>query len=152
NTSNLGGGMSNLDSSAAVTDCTFQGNVAYTYGGGMYNGVDSVNTVTAPPSFTSCTFNSNRATSMGGGMYNESIKPKVTDCLFTKNEGANGGGMGNSYSSPTILNCTFTQNSAIDQAGVGGGMYSYNSSPVLTNCIVWGNTWGNAGKGADVPA
>ena len=37
-----------------------------------------------------------------------------------------------------MTNCTFTGNSA---DYLGGGMYNYdNSSPTVTNCILWGDT------------
>jgi hypothetical protein len=41
-------------------------------------------------------------------------------------------------SSPTVLNCTFTENTATG-FGDGGGMNN-NSSPAVTNCILWGNS------------
>lgn len=41
--------------------------------------------------------------------------------------------MCNRYSSPTVTNCTFSGNSA----SFGAGMYSFNSTSILTNCIFW---------------
>jgi len=48
-----------------------------------------------------------------------------------------GGGMYNYNSSPVLINCTFSANAA----GHGGGIYNDDSStPTVTNCILWGNT------------
>jgi hypothetical protein len=52
-----------------------------------------------------------------------------------------GGGMYNYNSSPTVNNCMFSGNTA---ALGGGGMCNYSSSPAVTNCIFTGNSalWG----------
>ncbi|GAB3499048.1 hypothetical protein GCM10027341_21480 [Spirosoma knui] len=47
-----------------------------------------------------------------------------------------GGGMYNFNSSPILTNCAFQNNSSRE----GGGMYNYTSSPVLTNCSFAGNS------------
>ena len=44
--------------------------------------------------------------------------------------------MRNSNSSPTLTNCTFTNNSAYN----GGGILNYQSSTMLTDTTVCGNT------------
>ena len=44
--------------------------------------------------------------------------------------------MNNEYSSPIITNCTFSSNDASLQ---GGAIFNYNSSPRVTNCILWNN-------------
>ena len=51
-----------------------------------------------------------------------------------------GGGMYNANSSPMIFNVTISGNTTIGTNGHGGGMYNDNSSPVLTNVIISGNT------------
>ncbi len=53
-----------------------------------------------------------------------------------------GGGMYNYESSPMLSNCTFSGNWAIEQ---GGGMYNFLSLPVLTNCTFSGNSAWNGG-------
>jgi len=59
-------------------------------------------------------------------------------------ESDNGGGMYNYQSSPTVANCVFIGNSAHR----GGGMYNYQFSPTLTNCVFMGNAaYGNHGGG-----
>jgi hypothetical protein len=40
------------------------------------------------------------------------------------------------FSSPETINCTFNGN----DANKGGGMYNIDSSPTITNCIMWGDT------------
>jgi hypothetical protein len=131
---NAGGGMYNASGSPTTANCTFSGNSA-NFGSGMFNNSSS-------PTVTSCTFSGNSATNKGGGMQNgASSSPTVTNCTFSGNSTTNyGGGMLNGGSSnPTVINCTFSGNSA---GQVGGGMFNDNSSPTVTNCILWGNTDG----------
>jgi hypothetical protein len=99
-------------------------------GGGIFN--DS-----ASPTVTNCTFANNSAGQRGGGMYNFFASPKVTNCTFSGNSASLGGGMHNyDLSFPEVTNCTFSGN----EASAGGGIYNYHSSPVLTNCILWGDS------------
>ena len=125
-----GGGMSNIQSSPTVTNCSFSGNSAGN-GGGMNNDNSS-------PTVTNCIFSGNSANFSSGGMLNTgSSSPTVTNCSFNGNSADFGGGMYNSVaSSPTVTNCSFSGNSA---SSIGGGMRNNNASPVLTNCILWGN-------------
>jgi parallel beta-helix repeat protein len=118
-----------------VTNCTFSGNSAEDYGGGMYN-------TSSSPTVTNCTFSGNSA-NVGGGMYNSASSPIITNCTFTGNSAYwYGGGMRNyANSSPNVTNCTFTGNSVDVNLGAGGGMANGDdSSPTVTNCILWGNT------------
>jgi hypothetical protein len=152
-----GGGMYNNSSTLQVINCIFSGNSA-TYGGGIAN--DS------SPRFVNVIIANNTAEHSGAGMDNFGSSPILTNCTFINNTAANfGGGMSNDMASPTLINCTFYNNSAI--AGVGGGLSNYTysdarlinctffgnssgadgggmwsggASPVVTNCIFWGNT------------
>ena len=128
-----GGGMYNLSSSPSVANCTFSGNSASFFGGGMYNDYSS------SPAVTDCTFSNNTATYGGGGIFNHSSSPSVTNCTFSGNStDYYGGGMYNhTSSSPAVTNCTFSGNSA---SGNGGGMYNSSSSPAVTGCIFSDNT------------
>jgi hypothetical protein len=130
NNASRGGGMlADWDSSPTVTNCIFTSNGGE-YGGGMYNAYGSHSTV------TNCIFAYNSVVWFGGGMDNKQSDPTVTNCTFKSNLGYFGGGMFNEdNSSPTVTNCTFTSN----VGDYGGGMYSVNSSPSLTNCILWGD-------------
>ena len=143
----FGGGMLNLNSSPTVTNCTFSGNWAFLFGGGMYNEISS------NPTVTNCTFSGNGAGFRGGGMYNLDSSPTVTNSTFSGNMTSDaGGGMYNSGGSPTVTNCIFSANSATPDkfgGGFGGGMFNeISSSPTVTNCTFSGNTAGfSGGKG-----
>ena len=104
-------------------------NGSATNGGGMSN-------TSSSPVVSNCIFSANSA-NHGGGMYNfVDSSPVVTNCTFSGNSADSGGGVNNEGSSATVTNCTFSGNSASQ----GGGMYNWNnSSPVMTNCIFWGN-------------
>jgi parallel beta-helix repeat protein len=129
-----GGGMINYAGSyTMVTNCTFSGNNAATNGGGMWNGNFS------NPDVTNCRFSENEAGSYGGGMYNYGSLPRLTNCIFNHNtaQQASGGGIANySSSNCTITNCTFSGNTT---GGDGGGIRNWDSSPIVKNCILWGN-------------
>jgi len=132
NSASGGAGMFNsTGGDPTVADCTFIGNLANT-GGGMAN-VDN-----SSPTVTNCTFSGNRGY-VGGGIFN-SGSPAVTNCTFIGNMADRGGGLYNQENSePTLTNCTLSGNSANN---VGGGMYNNvggGDSPVVTNCILWGN-------------
>ncbi len=68
--------MHNSDSSPILTNCTFIGNKAGSYGagGGMYNFGGS-------PTFANCTMAGNWARYSGGGMFNYSSSPRVANCI-----------------------------------------------------------------------
>jgi hypothetical protein len=130
-----GAGMTNVNASPTVANCTFTANTAAYFGGGMHNSGSS-------PTVTNCAFTSNSTTTGamtagGAGMFNTSSSPTVTNCSFTANVSAGfGGGLWNeSSSSPTLTNCSFTANSAIG----GGGMGGNNSSPTVTGCAFTAN-------------
>ncbi|MHC4507852.1 MAG: right-handed parallel beta-helix repeat-containing protein, partial [Planctomycetota bacterium] len=125
-----GGGLCNDNGSPALNRCTFQANCAQ-YGGGLWN-------LKGSPVLTFCTFRGNSAT-YGGGMYNyENSHPQITNCIFSGNSATYGAGIySNKSCRPTLINCTFAGNLA---DGNGGGMRNVgDSSPLLINCILWGN-------------
>jgi predicted outer membrane repeat protein len=109
-------------------------------GGGMVNSFSNPNLDS--PTLTNVTFNGNQATGDGGGMYNSFSFPMLNDVTFNGNQAAGlGGGMVNHSSSPTLNNVTFSGNSASTDGG--GGMYNNDeSSPLLQNTILWGDTGG----------
>ena len=127
-----------LDNTAVLDGFTITGgNGGSGSGGGMRNLLSS-------PAVRNCLFSGNTA-NFGGGMYNEGGTPALSNCAFIGNSASQGGGMYIIASSPTVVNCTFSGNTA---AG-GGGLYmttvaNIPTSPVLTNCIVWGNSSGIA--------
>lgn len=133
-----------LDGSAILDGFTVSGGKADAdwpndSGGGMFNDLSS-------PAVTNCTFTDNSASQRGGGMYNLFASPKVTNCTFWGNSANLGGGMHNyDLAFPAVTNCTFSGNSAY----LGGGMYNYHSAPVLTNCILWGDSPEEIANGGD---
>ena len=155
-----GGGMLNEGGAPTISDCLFMQNVA-PYGSGLCNW--TTNATIEGCTFTDC----DGATLGGGGIYNVGGAPTISGCLFHDNYvdakgGAildqsaakfincviwnnstmrGGGGIYIDYdfdldpAATEFINCTISGNSASD----GGGLYSYNSSATLTNCIIWGN-------------
>jgi parallel beta-helix repeat protein len=112
----------------------------HSYGGGMYNYGSS-------PTVTNCTFIGNSAYKCGGGMYNDgSSSPTVRNCIFNGNYNYDipftwSGGMYNDGgSSPTVTNCLFKNNVTLGIYGGGN----------VTNCILWGNGWGEISGDASV--
>lgn len=78
---------------------------------------------------------------MGGGLLCVAGSAlTVTNCTFVSNSARYAGaGMSVDSSSPVLVGCTFSHN-AVAAGGTGGGMYSYNSTPSLTNVIFANNT------------
>ncbi len=69
----------------------------------------------------------------------DSARPTLINCTFQANSALFGGGIFNN-SSPQITNCTFSANTA----NGGGGIYNDGSAsdcnPVLTDCVLYGNS------------
>jgi len=117
----------------------------YDRGGGMYNS-------NASPWISNCIFSNNGAV-YGGGMYNENSNPTLTNCTFSGNTSAVGiigniigyigssvgGGMYNDHSNPALTNCTFSGNSPTGEAG---GIFNSNSTTIIRNSILWGDSAG----------
>jgi predicted outer membrane repeat protein len=141
NTVVSGGGMYNSSSSPTLTEVTFSGNYASQNAGGMFNTISN-------PELTDVEFISNTAVDFGGGMYNaSSSNPTLVNVSFSGNYvNQNGGGMYNNLSNPTLTNDTFSGNFASQS---GGGMYNYGSSPTLTNVTFSSNYVGQNGGGMD---
>jgi len=137
NSAKFGGGMSNHDASnPTINNCVFSENGAY-YGGGIYNHTSS-------PTVTNSTFSGNGVRDGGGGMSNHGCSSLfVTNCTFSGNTAYAGGGMHNEWSYPTVTNCTFAGNIGYYH---GGGISNYyDSKPIVTNSIFWGEFLGEAG-------
>lgn len=162
----IGGGMVNdFNSSPTLTEVTFSNNSAEQVAGGMYSGDNSDPTLTNvifagnivsgafgigggmvnyanSSTLENVTFSNNTAPDQGGGMVNYESNASLTNVTFSGNsvtslEGE-GGGLFNYFSSPTLTNVTFTGNSA---TLYGGAISSWeNSTPTITNSILWGNT------------
>ena len=141
NAADDGGGMYNNASNPTLTDVTFSDNTGVR-GAGMYNESGS------DPTLTDVAFSGNAATRDGGGMYNDNSSPTLTNVTFSGNAtignlGEHGGGMYNlSGSNPTLDNVIFSGNAADD---FGGGMFNWDSAPILTNVSFSGNVADNGG-------
>lgn len=157
-----GAGMDNTGSSPVLTNCTFTDNLAAYAGGAMNNweqanpslancifignsadrGGAMNNDMASSPTLTNCALIGNTADTDGGGMYNGYPSGStLINCFFTGNSaGDQGGGMyndGDGASDPILTNCTFSRNSA---QTTGGGIYNRtDTTPTLTNCILWAN-------------
>ena len=104
------------------------------FGAGIYSYLSS------NPTINSCVIAGNAAVYEGGGihLYFNSY-PTIANCLIVGNSSSGGGGIYCYRSEPSITNCTIVDNFA---SSVGGGIYydSVNSSPTVTNCILWGDS------------
>jgi hypothetical protein len=113
NGANGGAGLENsLATGLAPTtlnSCTFLGNMAERYGGGVYNNSSS-------PSIANCLFAGNSVrnplSGVGGGMANWESEVMLENCTLVENRAhRRGGGMENSESFPTLVNCILWANS-----------------------------------------
>lgn len=87
--------------------------------------------------FDRCRVVANSASNLGygGGFFVAGATSSLfRNCMIAGNSNPIGGGIYTSNSSPVITNCTIQGNS-------GEGLRNnYNSDPVITNSIIWGNT------------
>ncbi len=87
----------------------------------------------------------------GGGLNINYANVSIFNCLFYGNWGGIGGGIYCEHTSPELQNCTFSNNfGRINNKG-GAGFYAFsNCSPVIRNCIFWGDvTAGNVSPELD---
>jgi predicted outer membrane repeat protein len=138
-----GGAIDNVNSSQMLTNCGLTANACSSNGGGIFSQSASLTLV-------NCLISGNTAASNGGGLFNLVTSPALTNCAFAANSADDGGGISDSSSSPTLINCTFASNAANDLGGAmydqGGSSYGTAASvPILTNCILWGDSAFNGG-------
>lgn len=165
-----GGALNAVNSKVVMHDCHINNNLTYTeldtvyfmYGGGLrflkcevditttdfrYNIGESA--IGGALSLDSCAVNIDRCRFEhnfginGGGLYlirSNDWECSITNSLFANNiSGHFGGGLAISDSSPLVGNLTVVNNHSIG-VNCGGIFFYQNSSPVLWNCIVHGNT------------
>ncbi|MGA1844630.1 MAG: choice-of-anchor Q domain-containing protein, partial [bacterium] len=165
------GGIScTTHSSPRIVNCDISGNTAAYAGGGIHCEESS-------PAIVNCAITGNSSTSLGGGINCSFFSsPEISNCSITGNDGGimgggisctshssprimncdirgntvtnGGGGIRCKESSPVIINCAIIGNSSAAAWGFGGGMYCHvAASPVITNCTVSENWAGNLGGG-----
>jgi hypothetical protein len=135
-----GGGIYNEHSSPSVTCVTVTSNWVYFNGGGIGNDYNS------SPTLSYVTITNNEVCSGGGGIWNSNYShATLSNVTIAGNKagivGANGGGgMYNYESSPILSNVVIKDNHAYGEWGFGGGMQNWQSSPILSNVVITGNT------------
>jgi predicted outer membrane repeat protein len=100
-------------------------------GGGLYNDQTS-----GGLNLTDVLFQGNSAAHGGGGMYNYKVHANLIRVRFLFNHAAFGGGLlmdGEDYTHSQLVNVEFDGNEAISSGGKGGGLFNYQSSPLLIN-------------------
>ena len=145
NTIYLGGGVDSVGgTSVTVTGCTFIGNTAGNYGGGLsasYGGA----------SITNSAFSLNDATYGGGGIYfGDSVPSSVTNSTLSANNSTAFGGGGiyifNGYI--TLTNLTIVGNGAVGPGG--GGIYDGGQNLTITGSTIAMNNVNAAGAGGGI--
>ena len=97
------------------------------------------------PTISNCIVVENTATYLqGGGIYCYNASPTITNCIIARNRTENtgalcgGGGIGcYNSSSPVLTNCTIYGNTTVAQ---GGAIICTSSSATVVNSILWGNS------------
>jgi hypothetical protein len=123
---------SSEDSNTVLEGLTITGGFAVNLSGG----ISCVNE--SSPTIRNCIIRGNVGY-LGGGIVCSGSSPAVNNCVIKDNDSlGDGGGLGCFYGSdPQITNCTIIGNSAF---ALGDGIYCFDSSPTITNCILWGDT------------
>jgi len=131
-----GGGMRFLKCKVELTDMVFRYNIGETAVGGALS-LDSCSV-----NIDRCIFEHNYGIN-GAGLYliRSNDNPcSISNSLFANNtSGHFGGGLAISDSSPEVSNLTVVNNHSIG-VNCGGIFFYQHSSPVVRNCIVYGNT------------
>ncbi len=129
-----GGGMRLKGGSLVIESCAFINNFAAGNAGGLYMWESATLTV------TDCIFAGNHSEARGGATYTATGCDAVfTNCIFENNSAVtDGGAVRVYYASPTFTNCTFVRNDLTGGDGAAVDV-STSSSPVITNCVFWGN-------------
>lgn len=135
----VGGGLTVFGSSPTLTNNIISSNWAGQHGGGLWLNISSA-------TLTSNIISGNSANSAfggGGGLGLYHASPTLTNNIIEGNSAHHGAGLDACYySSPTLTNNTIAGNA-------GGGVYNHGDpagypygvgTPVITNCILWGNS------------
>lgn len=91
------------------------------------------------PIIEKCVFRNNYADYGGALYYEENSHPVMKNCLISNNYVTRAGGAVNGYyGNAQFINCTIVNNTA-EWYGGGGLEFGLGGSPVVTNCIIYGN-------------
>ena len=108
--------------------CLFENNTS-SMGGAIFD----INGLT----LSKCIFLNNSATTKGGAYYVfTNKKPKLINCVFTKNNAADGGAIYN-RGQMTMTNCNIVRNEAQNSIG---GIFNENKYSKFYNSVFWNNT------------
>jgi sugar lactone lactonase YvrE len=134
----FGGAIFN-DGTATIERCTFTGNSALNYGGGIHNAQNATMAVNG------CTFTENFVGLYGGAISNSSVLT-VNGSTFDRNtSNFEGGGIYTDFSSTlTVTNSTFSGNSAVFY---GGAMFNGSPRMTLSSSTLAGNRADRIGGG-----
>lgn len=124
-----GGGISCEDSSPTIINCIISESSA-ARGGGIY-------TFRASPIMQNCTISFNHSDQYGGGLTCFYGQPDISDCIVSNNTASTAGGILFDICEASLANCTVEKNTA---DYVCGGIYCYQSSQTITDCIISGNS------------
>ena len=125
-----GGGILCRNSNVLITDNVISGNSTTHIGAGIYCEGDEL-------TITSNVISGNIAHGGGGGIYCTAGGAMITYNVIHDNTSEYmGGGIISAYGDPDIINNTVTQNLAVEV----GGIYCYESNPLILNCICWADS------------
>ncbi len=132
------GGIGCIYASPTIVNCRME-NTSTDSGGGICVSWGS-------PTIANCTITGNTSSGGVGGIYCVNSNATIVNCEIAGNSATNKAGGVFCYDcSPTITNCTIANNSALSSDG-GGILCSTSASPIMTNCILWGNSSGTSGN------
>lgn len=144
-----GGVFCRNDSSMTMTNCIVRGNAAKGtvsfvngYGGGIVCHVNSSMTI------NNCTITGNSAGVSSGVLFcAQDSSVNMTDCIMTNNTTQGwGGAILCWHAATTLTNCVIASNTAVKNHG--GLIIEYtDSSLIITNCTIWGNSAGGIESG-----
>lgn len=140
----VGGGIINFGSLLRIINCNITNNIAWN-GGGISTGEFGSNFT----NIINCSITNNSALNDGGGIYTSgSVNSNIINCNISNNSASYGGGIYNIYGDGNIINCTIASNHANNESG--GIRIIDDSSPKITNSIVYGNTTDNIWPGISI--
>ena len=142
NAYNVGeGGAVWLNTKSTITNCTFNDNYAYKYGGAVY--ATGANTIIGKSIFKNNSVEYNDTFKCGGAIHITGQNDVIENCTFIDNLAySHGGAVYSSGRNLKVNNCNFTNNTArrigsspfIPDNG-GSGMFIYGAYSNVTNCI-----------------